>query len=368
MNKPAIPSKSATVKKPATTDPKNSSTRPSRSTEKKRINKRSRSKKKSGSTRQVLLFTSLEIFGLISTALIVIMVLMGYWADRFSGTRFFTSQLPFALGILALAVAAILFTSLWKRMRRWLHSRSLMLPAVLALSIALVTGSFVIQGHFFHAFGHFRTLVGGKEEASRITLAHQVFAAYRRHDSTQLQLLIDRSRPYTDDIDQAAQAFGLDADLLHGIAAAESSFLPRESIDGGQGLFQITRVPEVVMIQAGRRLGVASPSVLDHRHNSFIAAATLNYYFGQMKKDLFLGLLAYNIGPANGGLRFIMQQYGATDFVTIQPYLQTLPRDYPIRVLSYALAFRLYRREGALPAYEEGLNAIRIQHMGIPGL
>jgi hypothetical protein len=48
-----------------------------------------------------------------------------------------------------------------------------------------------------------------------------------------------------------------------------------------------------------------------------------------MHGDLFLGLLAYNIGPRNGGLRAIMTQYGAHDFVTIQPYLQLLPRDYP---------------------------------------
>ena len=79
-------------------------------------------------------------------------------------------------------------------------------------------------------------------------------------------------------------------------------------------------------------------------------------------------LLAYNIGPKNGGLRFIMQQYGATDFVTIQPYLQLLPRDYPIRVLSYSLAFRLWQKEGKLLAYEEGKNALHIQSIGIPGL
>ncbi len=70
--------------------------------------------------------------------------------------------------------------------------------------------------------------------------------------------------------------------------------------------------------------------------------------------DLFLGLLAYNIGPANGGLRFIMEQYGVTDFTTIQPYLLQLPRDYPIRVLAHALAFRIDRLEGRLLAYEEG--------------
>jgi hypothetical protein len=63
-----------------------------------------------------------------------------------------------------------------------------------------------------------------------------------------------------------------------------------------------------------------------------------------------------------------MTQYGARDFVTIQPYLQNLPRDYPIRVLTAALAYRLWRMEGTLPHYEEGRNATRIQNVGIPGL
>ena len=63
-----------------------------------------------------------------------------------------------------------------------------------------------------------------------------------------------------------------------------------------------------------------------------------------------------------------MQRYGARDFVTIQPYLQQLPRDYPIRVLSAALAYRLWQRDGQLPRYEEGDNAERIQAAGIPGL
>ena len=56
------------------------------------------------------------------------------------------------------------------------------------------------------------------------------------------------------------------------------------------------------------------------------------------------------------------------DFVTIQPYLQNLPRDYPIRVLSAALAYRLWRSGGLLPRYEDGDNALDIQNVGIPGL
>jgi len=269
---------------------------------------------------------------------------------------------------LALIVAAAVLLIGWWRLRQWLQGRAAILAPILALSFALVIGWFVLQNHFAQAFGHFRMLVGGKQEASRVTLAHQVYAAYRRYDTVQLLQMVNRAETYNPAIVEAAKVFDIDPNLLQGIAATESSFLPRDSRDGGHGLFQITQVPKAVMAQAGKQLAVSKPSLLDPRHNAFIAAATLKYYLTEMHNDLFLGLLAYNIGPANGGLRFIMQQYGATDFVTIQPYLQQLPRDYPIRVLSHALAFRLWKIEGKLPVYEEGDNAMRIQRIGIPGL
>jgi soluble lytic murein transglycosylase-like protein len=180
--------------------------------------------------------------------------------------------------------------------------------------------------------------------------------------------MIDRAQPFGEAIDEAAHRFALDADLLKGLAATESSFLPRPSGDGGQGLFQITRVPDQALAAANHHFPSSRRKLDDPRYNAYVGAATLRHYLGEMKDDLFLGLLAYNIGPANGGLRFIMGQYGATDFVTIQPYLMQLPRDYPIRVLSYALAFRLARLQGRLPAYEEGKNAVAIQRIGIPGM
>lgn len=316
----------------------------------------------------MLVLTGLEAACLTLSAMTGVVVVLGHAASRFSGTDLLTHLLPFATGVLGLIVVLALLLIGWLWLRRWLRQQGLFLPAALALTLALTLGGLALKGEFFFAFNQFRILVGGKEEASRVTLAHQVFAAYRRHDASQLRQLIDRATPYTPEIEAAAAAFTLDPDLLHGLAATESSFLPRDSKDGGQGLFQITQVPETALKDAARRLKVDRPVIANHRDNGFLAAATLAYYLAQMQGDLFLGLLAYNIGPKNGGLRFIMQQYGATDFVTIQPYLQQLPRDYPIRVLAHALAFRLFRREGKLPAYEEGLNAVRIQHIGIPGL
>jgi hypothetical protein len=312
------------------------------------------------------LLIGLEVLGLATVAVTAVMVMLGYSAGWFSDVRFFASLLPFAVFMLGFIVVAAVLLIGWWRFRKWLLNRSTLLPS--ALSLVLAMGCLVIQGQFSHGFENFRALIGGRQEDRRINLSHQVYAAYRRCDQTQMQKMIERAQQYAPALKEAAQAYGIDQNLLQGVAAAESSFLPRESKDGGLGLFQITQVPETVLERVGRRLQVDKVTLTDPRHNAFVAAAVLKYYLAEMNDNLFMGLLAYNIGPANGGLRFIMKQYGATNFVTIQPYLQQLPRDYPIRVLSYSLAFRLWQQEGRLLAYEEGKNALRIQHIGIPGL
>ena len=315
-----------------------------------------------------VLWSSLEILGLSIAAVATIMVLLGYSAKLFSGTHFLTSLLPFAVGILALIIATTGFLMAWWKSRKWLKSKYLFLPALVSVSLAVTIGLISMQDQFALARGHFRTLLGGRQEAGRVTLSHQVYAAYRRYDQEQLQKILKRAEVYKATIKEAAEEFEIDPNILQGVAATESSFLPRDSADGGRGLFQITQVPKEVIARAGKKLAEHQLSLENPRHNAFLAAATLKYYLEQMHNDLFLGLLAYNIGPSNGGLRFIMQQYGANDFFTIQPYLQQLPRDYPIRVLSYALAFRLWQKDGALLAYEEGKNAQHIQSIGIPGL
>lgn len=309
-----------------------------------------------------------EILGLVITAVSAIIFLLGYSANWFSGTSFFGSLLPFAAGILGLGLLTAIWLIGWLKLRKWLNTKASVVLPIVSVSFALLIGWFIIQDKFTLAYGSFRTLVGGKQEASRVTLAHQVYAAYRRQNSAQLLKMVTRAQEYQQAIEDAADIFDIDQNLLRGVAAAESSFLPRNSSDGGKGLFQITAVPKSVIAEAGKYLEVDKPALDNPRHNAFVAAATLKYYLEEMNNDLFLGLLAYNIGSKNGGLRFIMQQYGAKDFVTIQPYLQVLPRDYPIRVLSYSLAFRLWQKEGKLLAYEEGNNAIRIQSIGIPGL
>lgn len=320
------------------------------------------------SYKKKFMLAGVETLCLSVIAVLAIMALLGHSANRFSGTSFFDHLLPFAVVVLILMLISTLFLIGWWKLRNRLQLYSEYSMPLLSVLLALVFTGFVIDDRFTLAYGSFRTLVGGKEEAGRMTIAHQVYAAYRRQNGAQLQVMVDRAQEYRPAIEDAARAFNIDVHLLQGIAATESSFIPRTSSDGGHGLFQITRVPTVAVNQAHQRLGAEKISLDNPRHNAFVAAATFKHYLAEMKNDLFLGLLAYNIGPANGGLRFIMQQYGATDFTTIQPYLQTLPRDYPIRVLSYSLAFRIWEKEGKLLAYEEGGNAVHIQRIGIPGL
>jgi soluble lytic murein transglycosylase-like protein len=309
-----------------------------------------------------------EVTAFLAAGLVAIIAVLGRSADWFAGTGFWANLLPFSATVLAFAIITAVLLWLWLHMRPRVMEKSTLLPAALALVAAIGAGWFAARDEFGRELRYLRTLMGGTREAERHTLAHQVFAAYRRSDLTQMQRIIERAQVYEPTIQEAAQAYGIDAEVLVGVGAAESSFYPRDSKDGGRGLFQITAPPKVAVDTVKKRLAVNELDLLNQRHNTLVGAATLRHYLAEMHGDLFLGLLAYNIGPKNGGLRSIMQQYGARDFVTIQPYLQNLPRDYPIRVLTAALAYRLWRIEGKLPRYEEGNNAMHIQSIGIPGV
>jgi soluble lytic murein transglycosylase-like protein len=294
------------------------------------------------------------------TAVVAVIGTMGALASWLAGA----GLVVFAGVVLAVGIAAAAL--LWG----WLRVRPRMEPmaAVLAAGLGVVALGMASRPGFHDGVASLQSWLGGGAAARRTALAHQVYAAYRRADLRELERVLDRARVFEPTVREAADAFSVDPEVLMGVGAAESSFYPRDSGDGGRGLFQITSPPAEAVAAARQRLGVERLDPLNQRHNAFVAAATLRRYLELMRGDPFLGLLAYNIGPRNGGLVSIMAQYGAHDFVTVQPYLQQLPRDYPIRVLSSALAYRLWRADGHLPHYEDGDNARRIQQMGIPGL
>lgn len=311
---------------------------------------------------------AVELLALLVAALVIMIFALGDLASRFSGDSLLSNLLPFAVAVLALSIGVGLVVRMWLKGRRWLVKRFPALPAAVAVTLAALAVWTATRPAFYEEVSNLQTMIGGTAEAERQAIAHQVFAAYRRAELEEVGIILERARVYEPTLHEAAAAFGVDAEVLVGVAATESSFAPRPSKDGGQGLFQITKIPREVEGQVRKHLGLKKLDAWNQRHNTYLGAATLRRYLDQMGNDLFLGLLAYNIGPQNGGLKAIMTQYGARDFVTIQPYLKNLPRDYPIRVLSAALAYRVWRAEGTLPRYQEGDNAKRIQLLGIPGL
>ena len=335
-----------------------------------RKGKKRRGKKGKGRlpTGPELLRLLMEWGALLALGVLALMVALGYAGQHLSGGSFLRHRLPFALAALLTTVTAALALLGWWRLRATLVKRHMALPAITALLLLAVALIPLRQGRFAGPLAQFRLVVGGKAEMRDATLRHQVFAGYRRLNAADMAAMFDRAGAYAADIEEAARAFRIDPDILNGLAAAESSFLPRPSADGGQGLFQLTRIPQEAEKEALARLKTDMLDPANHRHNAFAAAGTLKIYLERMNGNMILGLLAYNIGPQNGGLRDIMGRYGATDFITIQPYLQELPRNYPVRVLTYALAFRVRRTEGRLLPYEEGENARRVQRIGIPGL
>jgi len=311
---------------------------------------------------------TVEAVALVAAALIAAIALLGELARAVAGRGIWLHVVPFTGAVLGLGIAAALLLRAWLIARVRLAGYASRAPVILALVVAALALLVSRRPAFRREMYELQALVGGTAEAERTSVAHQVWAAYRRTDTAQMLRVLERARVYEPTVREAAAAFGVDPEVLMGVGAAESAFYPRDSSDGGRGLFQITAPPAEAVAEARRRLHVQELDALNQRHNAFLAAATLRLYLDEMSGDLFLALLAYNIGPRNGGLRAAMQQYGARDFVTVQPYLQNLPRDYPIRVLAAALAYRLWRTDGRLPRYEEGDNAARIQQVGVPGL
>jgi soluble lytic murein transglycosylase-like protein len=311
---------------------------------------------------------SLELAALAAALLIGGLMALGLVADRFRGGGLWTNLVPFTAAALLLGAAATALARGWLALRPRLARRSPASPAAVALLLAAGLLAFATSPRSGGGIAALRRITDAPAEAQRNAIEHQVYAAYRRANLHAIERMFERARVYEPAIEEAASTFDVSPEVLMGIAATESSFYPRDSHDGGRGLFQITAPPARAVNAVRAVLDGEKPDPLNQRHNALLGAATLRVYVEQMHGDPFLALLAYNIGPRNGGLVSIMRQYGATDFVTIQPYLKDLPRDYPIRVLSAALAYRLWKRDGSLPAYQDGDNARRVQAVGVPGM
>ena len=170
---------------------------------------------------QNILLLLTEILALLWVAWVVGVALLGYAASWFTGGEAETHLLPFAGTVLGLALSASLIIRGWLWMRTRLKTRSCWLPAIVAVTLTAMATGFAAQPTFRIQQGHLKTLIGGMHEAERTTLAHQVYAAYRRADLNDIRRILDRALVYWPIVREAADAYQLDPEVLVGVGAAD---------------------------------------------------------------------------------------------------------------------------------------------------
>jgi len=127
------------------------------------------------------------------------------------------------------------------------------------------------------------------------------------------------STPYDGLVTAAAQRYGVDPALLHGLIQQESGFDPSStSGTGAAGLCQL-------MPSTAASLGVTNP--LDPAQSIDAGARYLKSQLDAFGGNPSLALAAYNAGPG------AVQRYGG-----VPPYAET--QDYVQKVLGYANAYR----------------------------
>ena len=96
---------------------------------------------------------------------------------------------------------------------------------------------------------------------------------------------------YDDLIEEAAERFDIDSDLIHAVIQAESSFNPlAQSPVGAQGLMQL-------MPAVQQELGVLNP--FDARQNIMAGTEYLKRLLDHHDGNIALALASYNAGPGN---------------------------------------------------------------------
>jgi soluble lytic murein transglycosylase-like protein len=124
--------------------------------------------------------------------------------------------------------------------------------------------------------------------------------------------------PFRDLIEGAAARYGVDADLITSVIAAESNFDPKAvSRRNARGLMQL-------LPQTAARLGVQQ--IFDPRENIDAGTHYLRDLLALYKNDLALTLAAYNAGPQR------VHQYGRVPpFAETQSYVRRVRNAYAKR-------------------------------------
>ena len=300
---------------------------------------------------------ALELLALLAAALVGVAAVLGRAAGQFAGADTWHSLVPFAGSVLVLVLAGAAAVARLDPPAPSDRGARVVAPAMLALGIAIGAAWFVRQPSFHDELSSLRASVGGRgsgraRHGRRIRCTPPIGAPIRR---SSMQVL-ERARRVR--ADGARSGGGVRRRSRGARWASAPPSRPSIRATAATAGAASSRSPRRrkwrsrMAQSAARRRRVSIRSTNDT--TPIVAAATLQHYLAGVHGDSSSACSPTTSARATAGCCSIMKQYGARDFVTIQPYLQNLPRDYPIRVLSAALAFRLLAHRGETAALRGG--------------
>jgi hypothetical protein len=159
-----------------------------------------------------------EVLCLVGAAWIGVVAVLGRTAAALPpGIGVWASVSIFAGVVLGLALAGAAGVWSWLVARAWLGRWRAWVPALLAVGVAVGAAWFASRPEFEGDLGRLRALLGGRAEAERQAIAHQVFAAYRRTPPEAWTRLLERGREFEPVVHEAAAAFAVDPEVLTGV-------------------------------------------------------------------------------------------------------------------------------------------------------
>jgi len=204
-----------------------------------------------------------------------------------------------------------------------------------------------LQRSVSNNYGNFTPVPVSNEIKEEIYQRYQKFYEIQRGP-----IALDRLAKYDVTIKKVATRYGVDSDLIYGIAAIESNGRaykknttePLTSKVGALGLMQI--MPDHKANKPlCRMFGVRELDLSNTTHNLYAGGYIYNNYRGRMKNDTMLGLVAYNWGPNHKVLK------SATGFDSVQSQIPKNVRSYAISVMAVTLMKKVKDKYGKILPY-----------------